>query len=161
MSSICEQLGKTDEAEQRGKHIQEMEQAVMSMVGMASGIYGPMMSWAKKSAVKECEEGKIFIESQGFCSMAEIGQEQNMPQKALDSVKKHLDTPYGIVLLNPPYSRYYLNLGEVSTYPEGYKENAGIFCHNNPWIMIGEASSVEAKRPSSITENLPGLSGRD
>src|SRR5690606_29449377 len=27
---------------------------------------------------------------------------------------------------------------EISTYPAGYKENAGIFCHNNPWIMIGE-----------------------
>jgi cellobiose phosphorylase len=30
-------------------------------------------------------------------------------------------------------------LGEVSSYPPGYKENAGIFCHNNPWIMIAEA----------------------
>ncbi len=71
--------------------------------------------------------------------MAQIGQDRNLPQIALDSVKIYLDTPYGIVLLNPAYSRYYLNLGEVSTYPPGYKENAGVFCHNNPWIMIAEA----------------------
>ncbi len=87
----------------------------------------------------ECEEGRIFIESQGFCSMAGIGSARNMPMRALDSVKEHLDTEYGILLLQPAYSKYYLNLGEVSSYPPGYKENGGIFCHNNPWIMIGEA----------------------
>ncbi|MCP4592227.1 MAG: glycosyl transferase, partial [bacterium] len=48
-------------------------------------------------------------------------------------------TPHGIVLQQPAYSQYYLNLGEISSYPPGYKENAGIFCHANPWIMIAEA----------------------
>jgi cellobiose phosphorylase len=70
--------------------------------------------------------------------MAEIGKEHGYPRKALDSVKKHLDTPYGIVILDPPYAEYHVELGEVSSYPPGYKENAGIFCHNNPWIMIAE-----------------------
>jgi cellobiose phosphorylase len=56
----------------------------------------------------------------------------------LDSVRRHLDTPYGIVLLDPPYADYHVELGEISSYPPGYKENAGVFCHNNPWIMIAE-----------------------
>jgi cellobiose phosphorylase len=43
------------------------------------------------------------------------------------------------VLHQPAYSRYYLHLGEISSYPPGYKENAGVFCHTNPWIMIAEA----------------------
>ena len=38
----------------------------------------------------------------------------------------------------PAFTKYYLNLGEISSYPPGYKENAGIFCHTNPWIMIAE-----------------------
>ncbi|MBI9101027.1 MAG: glycosyl transferase [Spirochaetales bacterium] len=87
----------------------------------------------------ENEEGKIFIESQGFCSMAEIGKKSGFPVKALDSVEKHLATRYGIVLQQPAFSGYKLNLGEISSYPPGYKENAGIFCHNNPWIIIGES----------------------
>jgi len=70
--------------------------------------------------------------------MAEIGVEEGLAEKALNSVKERLDTKYGIVLQNPPYSKYYLNLGEISSYPPGYKENAGIFCHNNPWIAIAE-----------------------
>jgi len=88
---------------------------------------------------KECAEGKIFIEPQGFCILAGIGLEDGLARRALESVRKHLATPHGIVLQQPAYSRYYLELGEISSYPPGYKENAGIFCHNNPWVIIAEA----------------------
>jgi cellobiose phosphorylase len=87
---------------------------------------------------KECEEGKIFIEPQGICVMAGLGIEDGRAAQALDSVAEHLATPHGIVLQQPAFSKYYLHLGEISSYPPGYKENAGIFCHTNPWIMIAE-----------------------
>ena len=87
---------------------------------------------------KECQEGQIFIEPQGICIMAGIGIENQLAQRALESVYQRLATPHGIVLQQPAYSHYYLNLGEISSYPPGYKENAGIFCHTNPWIMIAE-----------------------
>ena len=70
--------------------------------------------------------------------MAGIGVKEGLAEKALESVKNRLDTKYGIVLLQPAYTYYHLELGEISSYPEGYKENAGIFCHNNPWISIAE-----------------------
>ncbi len=101
--------------------------------------------FGRKVGSKDCEEGRIFIESQGWCSMARVGAEEGLCDKALDSVKKHLDSPHGIVLNNPPFSRYYPEYGEISSYPEGYKENAGIFCHNNPWIIIGEALAGRAE----------------
>ena len=84
------------------------------------------------------KEGQIFIESQGFCTMAEIGKDEGLCEKALDSVAERLACEHGIVLNNPPFSEYVVEYGEISTYPEGYKENAGIFCHNNPWVIIGE-----------------------
>jgi cellobiose phosphorylase len=87
----------------------------------------------------ENNEGKIFIEPQGMCIMAGLGTDNGNAIKALDSVEKHLATPHGIVLQQPAFSQYYLHLGEISSYPPGYKENAGIFCHTNPWIMIAEA----------------------
>jgi cellobiose phosphorylase len=87
---------------------------------------------------KECDEGQIFIEPQGICVMADLGIEDGRATQALDSVAERLATPHGIVLQQPAYSRYYLHLGEISSYPPGYKENAGVFCHNNPWIMIAE-----------------------
>ena len=87
---------------------------------------------------KENKEGRIFIEPQGICIMAGLGLENGNAVKALDSVAEHLATPHGIVLQQPAFSQYYLHLGEISSYPPGYKENAGIFCHTNPWIMIAE-----------------------
>jgi len=94
--------------------------------------------YGNKVGSKECEEGKIFIESQGWCIMGGVGLENGRAGKALKSIEKYLDTPHGIISHQPAYSYYYLNLGEISSYPPGYKENAGIFCHNNPWISIAE-----------------------
>jgi len=88
---------------------------------------------------KENDEGRIFIEPQGICVMADLGIEDGRAEKALNSVEEHLATPHGIVLQQPAFSKYYLHLGEISSYPPGYKENAGIFCHTNPWVMIAEA----------------------
>ncbi|UCC64185.1 MAG: glycosyl transferase, partial [Anaerolineae bacterium] len=86
-----------------------------------------------------CEEGQIFVEPQGFCIMAGMALKDGRAEQALVAVKERLATPHGIILQQPSYSRYYLHLGEISSYPPGYKENAGIFCHTNPWIMIAEA----------------------
>jgi cellobiose phosphorylase len=95
---------------------------------------------------RECEEGQIFIEPQGMCVMAGVGVADGRAQRALDAVAERLATPHGIVLQQPAYSRYYLHLGEISSYPPGYKENAGIFCHTNPWIMIAEAKIGRGER---------------
>jgi len=95
--------------------------------------------YGNKVGSHECQEAKIFIESQGWCAMAGIGAEEGLCAKALDSVKSMLDCEYGIVLNNPAFTHYRPEYGEISTYPQGYKENAGIFCHNNPWIVIAEA----------------------
>ena len=94
--------------------------------------------FGRKVGSKECTEGKIFIETQGYCTLAGIGLEDGLAVRALESTRKLLATKHGIVLQQPAYSKYYLELGEISSYPPGYKENAGIFCHNNPWVISGE-----------------------
>jgi len=102
-------------------------------------------SFGSKVGSDECAEGKIYIESQGWCVMAGIGHDDGFARQTLDSVRERLGTPHGLVLQDPPYSEYHLELGEVSSYPPGYKENAGVFCHTNPWIMIAEAMTGNAE----------------
>ena len=97
--------------------------------------------YGNKVGSHENEEGKIFIESQGWCGMARIGAEKGMPEKALDSAAKLLDSEHGMVLNYPAYTTYHIELGEQSTYPAGYKENGGIFCHNNPWVIIAQTEA--------------------
>ena len=95
--------------------------------------------FGKEVGSKVCKEGRIFIEPQGLCTMAGIGVEEGLAETALKSVGKHLATKHGVVLLQPAYTHYQLELGEISSYPPGNKENASVFCHTNPWIMISEA----------------------
>ncbi len=95
-------------------------------------------AFGHKVGSNECDEGKIFIEPQGYCVMAGIGVKEGMAQKALDSVRKYLLCDHGVTLNYPTYTVYHLELGEISSYPPGYKENGSVFCHNNPWIAIGE-----------------------
>jgi len=87
---------------------------------------------------KACKEGQIFIEPQGMCVMAGIGVENGKAVQALDSVNEKLLCKHGIVVLSPAFKQYYLNIGEISSYPPGYKENGAVFCHTNPWVMIAE-----------------------
>jgi len=135
---LCNQIGKHDDAAEAQKHVDAMVEAVKAHGWDGEWYLRAYDYFGRKIGSNENEESKIFIESQGWCSMAEIGIEEGMVKKSLDSVKERLDCKYGIVLNNPAFTKYYIEYGEISTYPAGYKENAGIFCHNNPWIMIGE-----------------------
>ena len=135
---LCQQIDQTDEANRAQSFIDQMVEAVMKHGWDGEWFLRAYDYFGRKVGSKENEEGKIFIESQGWCTMAGIGLEEGMVQKALDSVKKHLDCEHGIVLNHPAFTKYFVEYGEISSYPAGYKENAGIFCHNNPWVIIGE-----------------------
>ncbi len=135
---LCRFIGKDQEADEAQVHVNQMIEAVKAHGWDGDWYLRAYDYFGKKIGSNEAEEGKIFIESQGWCTMAEIGKEDGMVEKALDSVKEHLDCEYGVVLNYPAFTKYHIEYGEISTYPAGYKENGGIFCHNNPWIMIGE-----------------------
>lgn len=135
---LCKKTDRINEAERAQKHVDKMVEVIKKHGWDGEWFLRAYDFYGKKIGSNENEEGKIFIESNGWCTMAGIGLEEGLPARALQSVKERLDCEYGIVLNNPAFTRYYIEYGEISTYPPGYKENAGIFCHNNPWIMIGE-----------------------
>ncbi|MDR2805990.1 MAG: glycosyl transferase [Dysgonamonadaceae bacterium] len=135
---LCRKVGSTKEAHRAQKNVDAMVEAVKKHGWDGDWYLRAYDYYGNKVGSKENAEGKIFIESQGWCSMAQVGREEGLVQKSLDSVKKYLDTPNGIVLNHPAFTEYVVEYGEISSYPAGYKENAGIFCHNNPWIIIAE-----------------------
>ncbi|MBP3913515.1 MAG: glycosyl transferase [Lachnospiraceae bacterium] len=137
-ADLCKAIGKNEEAERALKEVAEMEKALLGPGWDGEWFVRAYDAYGHKVGSNECDEGKIFIEPQGFCVLAGVGVESGEAVKALDSVKKYLDSEYGIMILQPAYTRYHVELGEISSYPPGYKENAGIFCHNNPWVSIAE-----------------------
>lgn len=145
-ADLCEHLGLINEAASVRAEVTKMYDTVLDAGWDGEWFLRAYDSESRKVGSKECEDGQIYIEPQGFCVLAGIGVKEGKAKQALDSVQKLLDTKYGIVLLQPPYKDYHLELGEVSSYPQGYKENAGIFCHNNPWVTVAETVIGDADR---------------
>ena len=137
-AQLCELMGNQAEADYARTEVQKMYDAVLKDGWDGDWFVRAYDAYGKKIGSKECDEGQIYIESNGFCPLAGIGVKEGLAEKALDSVKEKLDTKYGVMILQPAYTKYHLELGEISSYPPGYKENAGIFCHNNPWVSIAE-----------------------
>ncbi|MBX3058041.1 MAG: glycosyl transferase [Anaerolineae bacterium] len=140
MAALADHLGKTKEAETYRWHAANMTETTLAHGWDGEWFRRAYDFYSNPVGSQECEEGKIFIEPQGMCVMAGIGLADGKAEQALAAVAEHLATPHGIVLQQPAYSQYYLHLGEISSYPPGYKENAGIFCHTNPWVMIAETA---------------------
>jgi len=136
---LMEKTGNPAEAKRAFEEVDKMRKIIMKDGWDGAWFIRAYDDFGRKVGSRECEEGKIFIESQGLCVMGGCGMEDGKAIKALDSVDEYLGTKYGLILQSPAFTKYYVEYGEISTYPAGYKENAGIFCHNNAWIMIAEA----------------------
>ncbi|HOP94439.1 MAG TPA: glycosyl transferase [Dictyoglomaceae bacterium] len=151
---ICEKIGKHEEVNLAKKASEDMVKAILNYGWDGEWFLRAYDYFGNKVGSKECEEGKIFIESQGICTMAGIGIDDGKAKSALDACIKYLDTKYGMVLQQPAYSRYHIELGEISSYPPGYKENAGVFCHNNPWVGIGETVIGRGNRAFEVYRKI-------
>ncbi len=138
LAAIARRRGAAGDAERYEAAAHQLEATTLQHGWDGAWFLRAYDDFGRKVGSQECEEGKIFIEPQGFCILAGIGGPE-YARRTLDSVRERLATPHGIILQQPAYSQYYLHLGEISSYPPGYKENAGVFCHTNPWIMIAEA----------------------
>ena len=151
---ILSHLGLEEEKKEIEKEISLMTETVESAGWDGEWFIRAYDAFSEPVGSHSCDDGKIYIEPQGMCVMAGIGKDDGKAEMALKSVEKHLDTKYGIVLLQPAYKEYHLNLGEVSSYPPGYKENAGIFCHNNPWVSCAEAFLGHGDRAFEIYRKI-------
>jgi cellobiose phosphorylase len=143
-AALAERRGLPDVAAAARRHVDEVRSAVLEHGWDGAWFLRAYDYYGNPVGTDAKPEGKIWIEPQGFAVMAGIGvgsgpDDADAPAiQALDSVGDMLGTPHGLVLQYPAYTTYQIELGEVSTYPPGYKENGGIFCHNNPWVIIAE-----------------------
>ena len=149
-ADLLSHIGKEDRAKEVLALTEEMSKAVEKDGWDGDWFVRAYDAYSNPVGSKSCEEGQIYIEPQGMCVMAGIGVESGKAEAALKSVEDRLDTKYGIVLLQPAYTKYHVELGEITSYPPGYKENAGIFCHNNPWVACAETVVGHGNRAFEI-----------
>ncbi len=134
-AELAERLGLGGEAEKLRGAVRDMEAAVLRFGWDGEWFRRAYDAFSRPIGSRENDEGKIFIEPQGFCVMAGIGGAE-YGRRALASAEEYLGNEFGLELLSPCYSEYREYLGEISSYPPGYKENGSVFCHNNPWVTL-------------------------
>ncbi len=142
--ALCKKKGDDAEAAKAQAEIDKMKENIKAAGWDGDWFIRAYDDFGKKVGSNECEEGKIFIEPQGFGIMSDI--DASYAPKVLDAVEDRLGCKYGLVLNNPAFTKYYIEYGEISTYPGGYKENAGVFCHNNAWMIAAAAYAGQGDR---------------
>ncbi|MBR4953658.1 MAG: glycosyl transferase, partial [Oscillospiraceae bacterium] len=138
-AALCERIGLNDEAAKIRGAVSDMEKAILKDGWDGEWFLRAYDAFGNKIGSSDCKEGQIFIEPQGFCTLAGVGKETGEGLKAMNATRERLLGEYGVELLSPCYTEYHLELGEISSYPPGFKENGSVFCHNNPWIVCAEA----------------------
>jgi len=139
-AELCRRFGDPAEGEEVLRAVADMEKSVLAHGWDGEWYLRAYDAFGNKVGSKECGEGKIFVEPQGFCALAGIGRAEGLCEKALHSAREHLLNDFGLELLWPPYTTYRKELGEITSYPPGYKENGSVFSHNNPWVSIAAAT---------------------
>ncbi len=153
---IAKHYGKEDDVAKTEKYLKLINDAILKDGWDGEWFIRAYDAYSQKIGSKECEDGKIYIESNGFCTYAGVGHELGYGKLALKSVEKYLENDYGVEILYPTYKKYHLNLGEISSYPPGHKENGSVFCHNNPWITLAYCVENEPENAFRIyKKNAP------
>jgi cellobiose phosphorylase len=147
---LCRRSGRHEEADAAAGHVAAMVAAVDEHGWDGAWFLRAFRHDGAKVGSSESREGQIFVEPQGWCVMAGIGVDDGRAERALDSVEALLGSDHGVALVYPAFSTYDLGLGEVSSYPPGYKENGGVFCHTNPWVVIAETVIGRGERAFAL-----------
>ncbi len=137
-ADLCARMGLEEEAAQIRRDVAQMEAAILKDGWDGAWFLRAYDAFGNKVGSHECKEGQIYIEPQGFCVLAGVGRQTGQALKAMESTRRRLLGQYGVELLAPCYTEYHLELGEISSYPPGFKENGSVFCHNNPWVVCAE-----------------------
>ncbi len=157
-AELAKSIHKDEDAAYILKYVEDIDKATVKYGFDYDGGYFKRAydAYGHDVGSSKCEEGKIYIEPQGFCTMAGIGQKEGLGKKSIDASFKYLVDDWGAEILYPPYSRYHVELGEISSYPQGVKENGAVFNHNNPWLTLACCKEREPERAFELyRKNAP------
>ncbi|MCE1190168.1 MAG: N,N'-diacetylchitobiose phosphorylase [Ignavibacteria bacterium] len=106
-----------------------------------------------KIGTHEHEEGKIFLNAQSWAVYSGVASAERAHQ-CMDSVDKHLYSQYGLHLVLPAYSKPDDDIGYITRVYKGIKENAAIFSHPNPWVVIAECKLGNGTRAMKYYDSI-------
>ena len=102
---------------------------------------------------KDSLEGQIFLNAQTWAHFAEAGSSEQRDQ-SWAAVKDQLLTAYGPLLLAPAYTVPDPDIGYLSRYAPGSRENGGVYMHAATWALMTAAKRRDAESVGSIWRSV-------
>ncbi len=138
LADLSRHLGRSDDAARCADLHREMATCVNDVGWDGSWYARAFDDDGRPIGVASETVHRINLNPQTWSIIGEVAPPERAA-RALDSVTALLETPFGTALLWPPYDGGDDRVRGTSTYPPGAKENGGIFCHANTWLIIAAA----------------------
>lgn len=135
--TLAQLLGKQEDADHFSQYRKEIAERLDQYAWDGKWFLRGYLDSGKKLGGQESEQSKIFINSQTWSVVSSAANNEKGIQ-AMDSLKEFLATEHGIVKNYPAYREPDIEVGAITSFPPGLKENAGIFCHSNTWAVVAE-----------------------
>ncbi|MBI3614997.1 MAG: hypothetical protein HY211_00595 [Candidatus Omnitrophica bacterium] len=87
----------------------------------------------------ENKEGKVPLNSQTWAILSGVVPPDRLPS-ILEKIDRYLDTPYGPALFLPSYTSFNPEIGRVTAFCPGTKENAAIFSHACAFKVVADCT---------------------
>ena len=102
---------------------------------------------------EECLEGKIFLNAQTWAVINGV-VDGDQADDLMDNVEKHLYKDYGVLLFTPAFSVVNKEIGYLTRYSPGVRENGGVYTHAAIWAMWAQD---KAGRTAKVFETFKRL----
>lgn len=134
-AELAELMGEKDKAQEFLNKARTMTERVNAVAWDGDWYTRGFTDDSIPYGVKTYDEGKIFIMSQAWSILGQVVEGERL-QKVLKSCDKYLDGPHGIAMFYPAFTKFHPELGRISMFSEGTKENAAVFCHAAHFLIV-------------------------
>ncbi|MFW5982233.1 MAG: GH36-type glycosyl hydrolase domain-containing protein [Halanaerobiaceae bacterium] len=135
--TIATRKDKENDIKHFSKYADELKENLSTKAWDGDWFIRAFLDSGRKLGSAESEQSKIFLNTQSWAVFSGAYNDEKAV-KAMDSVKKYLASEHGIVLNYPAFREFDEEVGAITSFPAGLKENAAIFCHANTWAVIAE-----------------------
>ncbi|MDE5965551.1 MAG: N,N'-diacetylchitobiose phosphorylase [Lachnospiraceae bacterium] len=109
---------------------------------------------------KKDPEANMWLNPQSWSVISGLASKEQA-EKALDSVYRELNTPYGVRLMAPSYVDHAFEGALMLLFNPSTKENGGIFSQPQGWIILAEALMGHGNRAFTYFEESSPASMND
>lgn len=152
-SVIAEQVGLSPWAQELARLRQQLVEAVNTHGWDGAWYWRASLDDGRLIGSHTCSEGRIFLNAQTWAILAETAGPERQ-RTCWQAVKEHLLKPMGVLLLTPAYARPAPEIGYITRYAPGLRENGGVYTHAATWALAAAAKMKDAPAVEQLLHSL-------